>query len=462
MITRILAALAATALAACSGGDDNPASGAQADPGFGGYGSPAPAAATPPPLPTAAAAQAPAFASSTATPPPLPTTNAATPAAMPAAMTSASGGQPGNGQAVQEHDRGVFFDWRPVRAEAMRIAQTSKPSADQLQRIQVVDSVGFGQPMTALTMEVPAGWRSDSKVDWDKSSLCVWNGPRMSVESTSADGLHGITIFPTMGWQVASMPIDQFDPCPTAPMTTVRDYLEFVARNARPNARVLSYRDRPDLSQPNAQYPTYAGEILIAYSLQGHEMRESLVSSVTHTRLAPGGILVNANIALGVRAPDGLLDFAFAERVRSSLRMDETWYKRYSEWGMGQIQQARQQAQVAIQNWHDRRMNEINLKGMTERHNIRMNTIADIGRINTQIVSSRDASNDRNHERFKDAMQEVQPWRDPTTGQQVDLSMHYQNAWQLNDGRQFLTNDPNFDPNRDLDIGGHRLEPIRR
>lgn len=455
MITRVLAALAVAALAGC-GADGNDAANAPVDAdasaAFAVSGA-ATGAATPPPLPSAVARSAPAWSSTAAVPPPLPQTTA------PSATSRADAG---NGQAVQEHARGVFFDWRPVRAEATRMAQASKPSAEQLQRIQVVDSVGFGQPITAMTLDVPTGWRSDSKVDWDKSSLCVWNGPRLSVESTSADGMHGITIFPTMGWQVASMPIDQFDACPTAPMTTVRDYLEFVASNARPNARVLSYRDRPDLSQPNGQYPTYAGEILIAYTLQGHEMRESLVSGVTHTRLAPGGILVNTNVTLGVRAPDGLLDFAFAERVRSSLRMDENWYQRYAQWGNGQIQQARRQAEIAIQNWHDRRMNEINMKGMTARHNIRMDTIAEIGRINTQIVNSRDASNDRSHGRFLDAMQEVQPWRDPSTGQQVDLSMHYQHAWQLNDGRQFLTNDSNFDPNRDLDIGGHRLEPIQR
>lgn len=376
-------------------------------------------------------------------------------------IAAAHAAAPSAGQAVETHERGVFFDWRPVREEALRVAQTSKPSADQLQRMEVVDRVGFGQPMTAMGMDVPRGWRTDAKVDWDKSALCVWNGPRMNVDASSPDGLHGIVVLPTMGWQVASMPVDQFDPCPTAPMATVRDYLEFVARNTRPNARVISYRDRPDLSDTSAKYPVYGGELLIGYSLQGHEMRESLVTNVTHTRLAPGGFLVNANITLAVRAPDGLLDFAFAERVRSSLRMDDAWYKRYSEWGMGQLQQAQRLAQTAIQNWHDRRMNEITLAGMTARHNIRMNTIAEIGRINTQIFNSRMASSDRIQAATIDAIQEVQPWRDPGTGRQVDLSIHYNHAWQLSDGRQFLTNDPNFDPNRDLGISAHQLIPMR-
>lgn len=39
--------------------------------------------------------------------------------------------------------------------------------------------------------------------------------------------------------------------------------------------------------------------------------------------------------------------------------------------------------------------------------------------------------------------------------------MHYQHAWQLSDGRQFLTNDPNFEPYRDLGIAGDPMQPVR-
>lgn len=39
--------------------------------------------------------------------------------------------------------------------------------------------------------------------------------------------------------------------------------------------------------------------------------------------------------------------------------------------------------------------------------------------------------------------------------------MYYSNAWQLNDGRRFLINDPSFEPYRDLGIDGHCLQPVR-
>ncbi len=363
-------------------------------------------------------------------------------------------------QVVEEHARGVFFDWRPVHAEAARRAQASKPSADRLQMVQIVDPNGFGQPIVAMTMDIPQGWRHEGGVSWDRSVECSWNGPRMSFDASSPDGLHGIALFPTMGWQVASMPLDRFDPCPAAPMATPRQYLEFIASNARPNARVLAYRDRPDLSR-DGRFPVAGGELLIAYTLSGHEMREVLVTALTYTSMAPGGKLVNSDLTLAVRAPDGLLDFTFSERVRSSLQWQSDWRSRYMQWAMAKIEQAGQRAAATIAEWHNRRMNEINLAGMTARHNIRMGTIAEIGRINTQIFNDRMASGERIQAATIDAIQEVQPWRDPGTGRQVDLSMHYNHAWQLDDGRQFLTNDPSFEPYRDLGLGGRRLEPVR-
>ena len=361
-----------------------------------------------------------------------------------------------------------------MQQAALAQASRARPDLNRLERVRVVDAAGFGRPMTALTVEIPPGWSTQGGVDWDQSVECPWNGPRMRWSAASPDGLFGIAILPEMGWQVASRPIDRFDPCPAAPMGSVRDFLAFMANGARPNARIVGYRDRPDLAGPYNErqrsqppgplgHPIHqAGELMIAWSLQGHEQRESLVSLVTFNPLAQGAVAANSQITLAVRAPDSLYDPVFAERVRASLRADETWFGQRTQWAMARWQQARQRAAATINAWHQRRMNEITLAGMTARHRIRMDTIAEVGRINNQIVASRSATNDRMHASAIRAIQEVQPWRDPTSGRQVDLSIHYQHAWQLSDGRQFLTNDAAFDPNRDLGIGARRLEPMRQ
>jgi len=366
---------------------------------------------------------------------------------------------------VEPHAQGVFFDSRVVSQEVHKIAQASRPSAAQLQRVQIVDPAGFGQPMTAMTIEIPSGWVARGQVEWDRNVECLGNNYAMRWSASSPDGLHEVSLLPRLSWQVESAGIVAMNPCPAARITSAREYLEHMMRSARPTARVVSYRARPDLvaqqqagGQASAGTHYEAGELLIGYRLGGQEMRETMVAVVTFSVLL-GSTQATADTGFTMRAPDGMLDFATADRIRASARMERAWAEQMMAWSRQRVDTLNQQQVASIGAWHARRMNEITTAGILERGRIRQETIADIGRINNQIVASRAGTDERIHEKFKDTMQEVQPWRDPTSGQQVDLSIHYKHAWQLDDGRQFLTNDANFNPDRDLGIGAHQLEP---
>lgn len=378
-------------------------------------------------------------------------------------------------QIVHRHERGVFFDRRPLDREIRRIAENSGPAGAPFERVGIQDASGFEQPMTAVTIEVPKGWVQRGGIEWDRTVECVGNTVAARWSASSPDGLHEVTLLPMLSWQVESAPggIVPMNPCPAAPMASIRQYLEYVVRNARPGARVISWRERPDLvaqyqtalqqsaqQAPMANQRYEAGELLIGYTLQGQEVRESLVAGATFSEIQ-GTITAWSSTGVTLRAPDGLLDFASLERMRSSLRTEKAWGERMTAWKRQHVERLNQRQIASIQEWHARRMHEINMAGMAARHKIRMDTIAEIGRINSQIFANRSASSDRIQETFIDYVQEVQPWRDPSTGKQVDLSMHYSNAWQLSDGRQFLTNDPSFEPYRDLGIDGHRLQPVR-
>ena len=346
--------------------------------------------------------------------------------------------------------------------------------ATTMQRVEIVDATGFDRPMTAQTIEVPAGWKTSGGVSWDRSVECVSNNLGMAWSATSPDGRFAVSLLPRLTWQVASATVVPLYPCPAAPMDSARSYLEAVVRNARPGARVLSYRDRPDLvaeRQRHAAQPApgsrvwfESGEILIGYPLQGVEMRETIVAAVTFSEISNPmvgrSLSASAEDAMALRAPDGQLDFALLERIRTSGRIERAWGEQMLAFSKAKIEAISQRQAQDIQTWHARRMNEITTAGILERGRIRMDTIREVGRINNQVVASRDATNTRIHEGNVRAIQEVQPWRDPSTGQQVDLSIHYRHAWQLDDGRQFLTNDADFDPQRTLGINGHRLEPV--
>lgn len=356
----------------------------------------------------------------------------------------------GPAQALQAHAQGVFFNQRAVQAQVQQMAQASRPDAGPLQRVDIIDNTGFAQPLPMFSVGLPGNWQHEYRVDWDTATHCPFNGPRVIVNADSADGLHGLAMLPGMGWQVSARRVDPNFPCPAAGMMMPRDYLEQVARQLRPGMRVLSFRERPDLANPQDNHPEYGGELLIAHSLQGVVMHETLLTTINHTSLARGGLLAVAGITLVVRAPQGQLDAGFVQQVVDSLQPGEEWGRHFSAWSAGQIQA-----------WHEGRMSAIAMAGAADRHRIRMDTIAEIGRLNTEAFNTRMASNERTNAAFIDAIREVQPWRDPASGQQVDLPMHYQHAWQLSDGRQFLTNDPNFEPYRDLGIAGDPMQPVR-
>ncbi|HUD41023.1 MAG TPA: hypothetical protein VMR06_03395 [Dokdonella sp.] len=398
-------------------------------------------------------------------------------AAMAAAAPDGAGhgmAGPAAGRIVQTHAKGLFFDRASIDRETQRRAQASKPSVDRLERVQVIDTAGFGEPLPALTIEVPAGWIARGGVDWRREVECIGNTHAFDWSAASPDGLYEVSLLPKLSWQVQSAPggVVPLNPCPAAPMVSVRDYLEQLTRSARPDARVLGYRDRPDLvaqqaaaaRQSGQASPTRlrheSGELLIGYRLQGQEMRESIVASVTFSELQ-GTIAAWSETGIALRAPDGLLDEALLERMRRSGRYEQAWAERMTAWSAQHVERVNQRQVASIQQWHARRMNEISLAGMAARHRIRMDTIADIGRINQQIVADTGATDARIHAATIDAIQEVQPWRDPASGRAVDLPIHYAHAWQLGDGRQFMTNDGSFDPERDLGVSGHRLEPAR-
>ncbi len=374
---------------------------------------------------------------------------------------------------VERHQNGVFFDRRPLVSQASELAGNSRPSVASMQSATIMDTTGFGQPMPAMQIDIPQGWSMQGGVERNRSVECIGNTYAFNWAASSPDGMHGISLFPGLTWQVESAPagLVALNPCPAAPMRSAREYLEFLAQQSRPAARVLDYRARPELadairaSQPTqnngpAQLRFDSGELLIGYEVQGIPMRESMVATITISELQ-GTVVAWSDVPISLRAPDGLLDFSVLEHVRGSSRLQKRWGEQLMTWSRQAVETLNQRQIRSIQEWHSRRMAEINLAGMTARHQLRMDTINEIGRINNQIVASNDASSARQHEAFKDYIQEVQPWRDPNSGQQVDLSIHYSNAWQLGDGRQFLTNDTNFDPNRDLGITGYRLEPAR-
>jgi hypothetical protein len=112
---------------------------------------------------------------------------------------------------------------------------------------------------------------------------------------------------------------------------------------------------------------------------------------------------------------------------------------------------AQEQSQ-GITRWHNDQMAAINLRGATERSQIRMQTQREVSQIYSQTWQSTQATNDRMHRRNLEAIGEYNTYKDPSTGTPVRGTIHNSHVWKVGDGRYVSTNDPNFKPTNGVEL----------
>jgi hypothetical protein len=306
------------------------------------------------------------------------------------------------------------------------------------------------------------------EVVWNPRERCgpgFW--PRMQAQSP--DSLATIELLPGELWASGDMgPGD----CPAAGWRDVREYLAGWVQRNRPGARWIDYRPRPDKSRPEQEFPmpgggmrtrVEGGQALIGYQAGGREMRETLVAvvSVTQSQMAgfqPGSVVRSlhgqANGVLAWRAPEGRLDLRQFDAVWAS-------WRRGAEWG-ARIDQA--QGQMARENAATQaRIGQIQAEGsrqtlaeIARRGEMAAQARAEVAAINQGTWQSGQASQERRQTDSVRLVREVEPWRAPG-GATVELPAHYPHAWQLRDGTYLLTDNPQFDPARDIGQPGVAL-----
>jgi hypothetical protein len=114
-----------------------------------------------------------------------------------------------------------------------------------------------------------------------------------------------------------------------------------------------------------------------------------------------------------------------------------------------------------IQAWHENEMAAISARGAAQRAAIRSDTIREVGRINAEGYARRQESQDRMHRNNVDTLREINRYHDPGSNRQVELSSHQNHGWRLDNGAYVSTNNPNFDPQRDLGVGGQEMKRVK-
>lgn len=361
-------------------------------------------------------------------------------------------------------------------------AAGGNPGIAGFRRATVIDPGGFGQPMPAYSLQIPANWQDQGSVQW-ASSGCTAPSPSLAWRARSADGRLAMEFIPRWAsQQTTQFAAPLFPDCPVMPLNGIRDYLQWLAGQRRPGARVLDYRERPDLVarlqipqlpdqsglMVRMQMHGEAGEILVAWEENGQAMRESIVSMGTVIELIADMAMVGTqharglltNGAMSLSAPDGQLDFDLLEQVRASIAMEPEWRGR-----LERMQQAiaednqRTQAEIARIN---ARGSQVAMQEIAKRGQIMANTRAEVAAINTGIWENRQVTDEHQRQRFSDTIREVQPYYDPVRGGAVEVDQNYRYLWRLSDGSYFQTNDPNFNPYQSLGMDGQQLQMIQR
>lgn len=319
--------------------------------------------------------------------------------------------------------------------------------------------------MKAMSIFIPAGWNASGGIVWQqKTAPCGPNGTRVEWRAVSPDGVSAIELLGEESWSGNNLGVQMpQQSCPNVTVTNVKDYLNWYVQRVRSGALVLDYRDRPDLVESikylNRSETTFSGElrswveggeVLLAYEVNGREMRESIAMVVVFSLSRMAGVMpgevrdfltIAALPALAVRFPHGQLDFKLAETILRSIKSDPEW-----------------SAEMAV---HNQKMAGIAAKGAADRHAIRMKTAQEIAEINRQGYENRQASNDRSHEEFVQSIRGVDTYVDTTSNERIELPDTHDHIWRLNDDTYIFTNDINFDPNRDLGLEGREMKAAK-
>lgn len=333
----------------------------------------------------------------------------------------------------------------------------------RMQRVGIIDRVGFEQPMVAAGVLLPTGWRTHGGVIWNAPSLCAYSGYTVNWIASSPDGTMGAMLFPGMSWAIDNTGRQMASACPRLDIRSVRQYLQFVVRQSRSGARLLDYRERPDVARDLSAGNTVqqvgagemrrwseGGEVLIAYEHNGYEMRETLAAGVvfTLTRMPwPNGsvmetLTADAPDGYAFRAPHGALDFKLAETIRRSIEQAPAWQARIAQ-HQGDLaaiarRAARHDRQAVLETWEE---------------------ISAMRRDSFQLWNS---TSDRRYREFNDSMRGVITYRDPMSqAGQRKLASQWQGAYRLDNGDYVVTDDLSFNPYAEFGRNATRLEPAR-
>jgi hypothetical protein len=341
--------------------------------------------------------------------------------------------------------------------------------------------------MTALTLLIPTDWQFQGTVQYDMKTACHANIVQLVFRASSPDGRLAMELLPGNVWQWADDPnmrnmIESSNQqmarfgrrgCDVMPPMTAEQFLRrAVLPSARRGASIASSEAMPDAEarmQEEAREAqrmaaqqgmrvnvrTSANRVRLGYAIGGQPVEEWFTAMTTSVGMAGPSFNMRAgrmgqslyysstaDHVFGMRAPQGQLDAQekLFQLLMGNVRVDPAW-------------QARVQQVIANLQAQDS-------KGAADRSAI----IAQAGRDTAKSIHDayENATTSRDHAmaNWSQYMRGVQTFRNPSTGDTVELSNQYDHAWAGSDGTYLVTDSANFNPNSALQGNWTRLEAV--
>ncbi|HLW75357.1 MAG TPA: hypothetical protein VKS01_00205 [Bryobacteraceae bacterium] len=369
--------------------------------------------------------------------------------------------------------RGDGAPSQAAKAQAANSAPSSGPGFYRMKLVKVLDNEGFGQGVEAARLLVPADWKIEGGVHWVGGQLgCPSNIIQVSFKATAPDGVTGIEFGPGYSWASNSDPqgmriiqqlAAQKQGCDGGPVVGPIDYLRGrILQKYRPGARILGSEPLPDLTREktDAMMRTYgplvrqgtmraakaeAGSVHISYTQNGQPVEEwisttidTLVSPTINSAAMMRGQMVYRESSFSLssegffaaRAPMGKFDKKLAATIIASTRPNPQYQEAVGNFllSMAKIQQ----------------------KGAMDRQKIWHDAQQQISSTINDSYRRQQAAQDRAAEQFDQTIRGVETYVNPGTGEKVELTGGYNNAWVNGLGEYILSDSAGFNPNAAL------------
>ncbi|HEY2116866.1 MAG TPA: hypothetical protein VGJ51_17345, partial [Candidatus Angelobacter sp.] len=324
-----------------------------------------------------------------------------------------------------------------------------------------------------LDMLIPSTWNLKSNVNFNTVSGCIADSFAVSWEATSGDGSIAFQGAPDSSWQYADDPAAlrnltdpsrrqinaQGKPCAVRKPIKAEDYFRQYASTAFRNGTVVSVEQFPELNlmarkqlglapddNGNSGIQTDAIRARVEFQRDGKAMEDWVaLAVVTRTYRQGRGAFYDCHAIdfMALQAPKGQLDpnENLFKVMMSSLRPEAKWQSYSNGWLAWRYQvEAKKEAQIDaiianFQNQVAQTLSEVTAN--QQRGSLNAAYGADQG------------------------IRGVQTFRNPATGATMELSNLYDHAWLNGSNEYIMSDDPNFNPNGQLNGDWNQLQVVR-